>query len=548
MSDNPNLYSGLADPARWLLPEALAEQAARQGDAPWFIGVGEDAERLSFGQMHADVRRVAGHFAALGVRAGDCVALMAGSHADFVRAWLGLLSLGAIAVLLNTELRGAFLRHQLRNCGAALAVVDADLLSVVQAVAAEAPALTRVAVIGLASARHVSSPALLPWADWRQAQPYSGPTPRAHDTACIMYTSGTSGPSKGVLMPHVHCTLFAVGSMESVQIQASDRWYICLPLFHANGLLIQLGATLLAGIPVIVRARFSASQWLSDIRAHGITITNCLGALAAFIAATPAGPHDRDHALRVVNNGPNLPALEAVFRQRFGIASVISGYGMTEVNMPLWGRIGHSTPGAAGWVYAPYFELIIAEPETDRELPRGQTGEILIRPRLPFGFMTGYHGAPEKTVEAWRNLWFHSGDAGVMDETGLVTFIDRLKDCIRRRGENIAANEVESLLAALPGVAELAAYAVPSDVPGGEDDLMLAVVPTEAARGAGLDLAALGDAAEQLLPRFARPRYVQQLHALPKTATGKVQRAALRKAGSAQALDRGDSARRGAKS
>jgi crotonobetaine/carnitine-CoA ligase len=290
-----------------------------------------------------------------------------------------------------------------------------------------------------------------------------------------------------------------------------------------------------------VRTRFSASAWLDDVREHRATVTNCLGALAAFVVAQPPTPRDREHGLRALMAVPNQAAVEAAFRERFGIPEVVSGYGMTEVNIPIWGRLGHSRPGAAGWVFERHFELIIADPETDCELPRGQVGEILVRPRTPFGFMAGYHGMPEKTVETWRNLWCHTGDAATMDSDGVVTFFDRLKDCIRRRGENIAANEVEALVAQLPGVAEVAAYAVPSELPGGEDELMLAFVP---APGVAPSLAELGERAEQLLPRFARPRYLQLMSELPKTATGKVQRAVLRKQGTAAAFDRGEGRRR----
>jgi crotonobetaine/carnitine-CoA ligase len=154
--------------------------------------------------------------------------------------------------------------------------------------------------------------------------------------------------------------------------------------------------------------------------------------------------------------------------------------------------------------------------------------------------MAGYQGLPAQTVEAWRNLWFHTGDAGMLSDDGVLTFVDRLKDCIRRRGENIAASEVESLLGQLPGVAEVAAYAVPSDIPGGEDELMLSLVRNPAVPAT---LEAIGHAAEGLLPRFARPRFLRWVDELPKTATGKVQRALLRQAGSTGALDRGDGAR-----
>jgi crotonobetaine/carnitine-CoA ligase len=167
-------------------------------------------------------------------------------------------------------------------------------------------------------------------------------------------------------------------------------------------------------------------------------------------------------------------------------------------------------------------------------VPAGQVGEIVVRPRVPFGFMSGYFNAPAKTVEAWRNLWFHTGDAGVMDASGLVTFIDRIKDCIRRRGENISATEVEDIVRELPGVAEVAAYAVPSDLPGGEDEVMLAVV---AQAGASVDRAAVARMAAERLPRFAAPRYIKVVNELPKTATGKVKRAVLRNGGTADALD-----------
>lgn len=545
-------YSGFDDPSRWVLTEVLAEQAARQGEAPWFVGI--DGERMSFGQAHADMRRVAGLLAALGVQRGEPVVIFAGNHADFVRAWLGVLALGAVAVLLNTDLRGAFLRHQLANAGARLAIVDAGLLDAVDEVAGDVPCLGQLLRIGAPAATAADPPApgerqgRLPWREWRawrDAAPLDAEPPRAGDIACIMYTSGTSGPSKGVLMPHAHCALYGVGAIDCVQLGDDDRYYIALPLFHANGLLMQLGATLLAGVPAIVRERFSASAWLDDIRTHGATVTNGLGALGAFVIAQPPTPRDREHRLRAILPVPNPPAIDSAFRERFGIPEVLSGYGMTEVNIPCWGVLGERLPGTAGRVHTKHFDVVIADPETDRELPPGEVGEILVRPRVPFGFMAGYHGLPGKTVEAWRNLWFHTGDAGTLDEGGLLTFVDRLKDCIRRRGENIAAAEVEAQLADLPGVAEVAAFAVPSELPGGEDELMIALVPAPGGTLSADALAAIGDEAERRLPRFARPRYVQLVGELPKTATGKVQRAVLRQRGHAGALDRGEGVRRG---
>ncbi|MFM1987108.1 MAG: hypothetical protein RJA99_65 [Pseudomonadota bacterium] len=528
-------YSGFDDPASWVLPAVLAEQARRSPGASWIETTG--GERASFGEMAADVGRVAGWFASLGVVPGEHVAVMLPNGLDFVRVWLGLGRLGAVAVLLNTELSGAFLEHPLRDCGATLAVVDAALRPAFDEAARAVPALRRVVTPGADAGQAAAASALeaIDWRGWPGAAPFDGPMPRAQDVACVMYTSGTSGPAKGVLMPHAHCFLYGRGAIDSIEVTASDRYYIVLPLFHANGLLMQLAATLIAGCAAIVRPRFSASAWLEDVRTHRATLTNCLGALAAFVVAQPPTPHDRDHRLRVVKTAPSVPEHEAAFRGRFGVPDVTSGFGMTEVNIPVWGRLGESLPGAAGRVYDRFFEVVVADPETDLPVPPGELGEILVRPKVPFGFMAGYHGRPQQTVEAWRNLWFHTGDAGTLSADGVLTFVDRIKDCIRRRGENISATEVEAAIGTLAGVAEVAAFAVPSDIRGGEDEVMLAVVPVpEAALGP----AAVAAHGERVLPRFARPRYVALVDALPKTATGKVQRAVLRKRGAEGAWDR----------
>lgn len=511
----------------------LAEHATTKPDATWIEIV--DGDTLTFGAADREARQVASFIAGQGVAAGDRVALLLPNGLDFVRAWMGLGYRRATAVLLNNELRGAFLLHQINNCGARLAIVDESLVGALEEISAQLQHLQRVLVVGAETTGTATGFAMAPWAAWREAPPSTAALPAAQDIACVMYTSGTSGPAKGVLMPHAHCYLYGLGGLEAVALQPDDCYYIALPLFHANGLLMQLGTTLIAGARAVVRVRFSASGWLSDIRRYGATVTNGLGALAAFITAQPPTPLDRDHKLRAMMNAPNFAAHEEIFRERFGIRDVLSGYGMTECNIPIWGRTGESLPGAAGRVYERHFELIIADPESDRPVPAGTVGEILVRPRTAWGFMAGYLGLPEKTVESWRNLWFHTGDAAVMDADGVVTFVDRIKDCIRRRGENIAAAEVEGVVAGLPGVAEVAAFAVPSDLPGGEDEIMLAIVPSNAAT---FDSVATLAECDRLLPRFARPRFLELVGELPKTATGKVQRAVLRTRGAAAAWDR----------
>lgn len=520
------------NPLGWVLPSILSQVAASKGDACWVTD--EGARSLTFRQAWEGSLRAAGFFEALGVQRGDRVAMFMSNGIDFVQAWLGLGSAGMVAVMINTELRGEFLLHQLKDSGVRWIVVDADLLPVLRDVLPQAVALKTVVVVGAAALPVIDGCVMRAWEDHQRAEPFGGPAPIGSDTACIMYTSGTSGPSKGVLMPHAHCTLYGIGSMKCLQLAPGDSFYICLPLFHANGLFMQLGATLSAGISAFIRRRFSATRWLDDIRTHGSTVTNLIGTTSGFLVAQSPTPDDKNHRLRAVLNSPNVPQHEEVLRTRFGITDVVSGFGMTEVNIPIWGRLGVSAPGAAGWTHEEHFEVQIVDPETDMPLPPGQTGEIVVRPRVAFGFMSGYFNAPEKTVEAWRNLWFHTGDAGVMDASGLVTFIDRIKDCIRRRGENISATEVEDIVAELPGIAEVAAYAVPSDEPGGEDEVMLALVEHQEG---SVDRAGVARMAADRLPRFAAPRYIKVVPELPKTATGKVKRAVLRKEGVAGALD-----------
>lgn len=500
------VYEHRDDHRRWVLPEVLEAQARERGDQTFLTVIGEGS--LTYAAAARQARQVAAHCAGLGVAPGDAVAVLLPNGLDFVRLWLGLGRLGAVIVPVNTGLAGDFLAHQLRDCGARHVVTAGDAAAAVAEVLPDMPGLRVLDLDG-----------------WEHAPEHDGPFPAASDTACLMYTSGTTGPSKGVLMPHAHCYLFGLGSIEALGVTGADRYYVSMPLFHANGLFMQLYATLIAGASAVLRGRFSASSWLSDIREHGCTVTNLLGAMTQFLVAQPAGPHDRDHPLRVVCPVPNPPSHERAWRERFAVPEVVSAYGMTEVNIPLYGRLGTSRPGSAGLVLDRWFEVSVRDPDTDDPLPHGEVGEIMVRPKVPFGFMAGYAGLPDATVAAWRNFWFHTGDSGVMDDDGWVTFVDRTKDCIRRRGENISSFEVESAIARLDGVAEVAAYAVPAGAEGTEDEVMLAVV---AAPGSRLDPAEVAAHADLVLPRFARPRYVEVVDALPKTPTQKVRKQQLR--------------------
>ena len=502
----------------WILSKVLRNQAEKHGNRTAIDFI--DGETWSYADCLNEARNAAAILARLNIRARQNVVVMVSDPANFCRMWFGLSLLGAVMVALNTELKGKVLEHQIQNADPALIVTDEYCREVVTQATQAAQSGAQIKVI------QASDP------DTAKRGPVKNlafeVTRKPGDLACIMYTSGTSGPSKGVMMPEAHCYLFAVGTIENQGLGPDDIFYISLPLFHANGLFMQLYPALIAGARAVVRSRFSASNWLKDIRIYKATHTNLLGATAAFVAAQPASDQDQQHQLRVAAAAPLPAEVETTLRHRFAIQDVLPLYGMTEVNIPLYGRLGESAPGTCGKVYEKWFEVEIRDPENDQPVADGTIGEIMVRPKHPFCFMSGYAAMPDKTVEAWRNFWFHTGDAGYKRPDGYFVFVDRIKDSIRRRGENISSYEVEQAILAIEGVTEAAAYAVPAGKDGMEDEVMVAIMPTP---GHQLDPTTIHQIATDTLPKFAIPRYLRFLPNLPKTATGKIQKVVLRDQG-----------------
>ena len=503
-------------PDQWTIPRIVEIQAHTRPEelAIEFI----NSTSWTYNDCKSNALATAAELDAQGVSATDHVAVMIDDAELFCRYWLGLSFLGATMVAINTSMRGAVLTHQL-NIASAKFIVTEDIHN--KTIAGLALQITNIPARNDNTHAQCSSPEIL-----------AGKLPKQSpaDTTCIMFTSGTSGPSKGVEMPHAHCVLFAIGTIENYQLSDSDCFYICLPLFHANGLFMQLLACLLCGCKAVIRNRFSATRWLDDIRRTNATHTNMLGAVASFIVAQKPTPHDQAHQLRVIGAAPLPASAESEFRNRFGVPQVLPLYGMTEVNIPLYGKLNESAPGTCGKLYKKYFEVEIRDPDHDTPLPQGTIGEIMVRPRHPFGFMSGYVGMPEKTLEAWRNFWFHTGDAAYINAKDQFVFVDRIKDCIRRRGENISSYEVEQAFLALDDIAEAAAYAVPADGGDGmEDEVMVALLLKENTGTYKFDQWCQ-DAAINLA-KFAVPRYLRIMSDLPKTPTGKIRKVVLREEG-----------------
>ena len=518
--------------SEWTLVHLIRRQAVQQGDRR-FVRF-EDGQAFTFRALDEWTDALAGSLAALGVRAGDRVLGLIGNRAEAIGLLFATVKLGAVWVPVNTALRGAFLEHQLHNAEPRVVVIEESLASNLADVTLGAVPPEALIVVGdpatptpacLRGIRRLAFPelgALRGPADPGLVSPAPG------DVAMILYTSGTTGPSKGVLMPHAHCYLLGLGTVEAAALTTADRYFICMPLFHANALLLQFVGSLIAGAEVTVVERFRATTWLAEVRAAQATITNGLGVIPEFILRQPATDRDRDHRLRLMVSVPIAEEWGHAFESRFGVP-FMQLFGMTECNIVAYTALGEAlVPGCAGHPLTEWFEVRIADPDSDVILPPGRTGEIAIRPKVPGGFMAGYFRMPDRTVEAWRNLWFHTGDAGRLDDLGRLHFVDRIKDCIRRRGENISSFEIEQVLNAHPAVAEAAVVGVRLPGAGGEEEVKACVV---AAPGATLDPVALLDWCTPRMPHFAVPRFVEVVAELAKTPTGKLQKTALRQAG-----------------
>jgi carnitine-CoA ligase len=530
---DPASNLGRAPWREWTLVHLIRGQADARGDRP-FVRF-EDGQAFTFRELDAWTDELASSLAALGVRAGDRVLGLIGNRAESIGMLFATVKLGAVWVPVNTGLRGAFLQHQLHNAEPRVVVLEDRLAANLREVAAGPVAPEALVIVGdpatpapacLAAARRLPFPemrALRAPADLTLVSPVPG------DVAMIMYTSGTTGPSKGVLIPHGHCYLAGLGLATATSLTAADRYFVCMPLFHANALLMQFVGSLIAGAQVVVTERFRATSWLEEVRAAEATITNGLGVIPEFIFRQPPTDRDRDHRLRLMMAVPIAPEWGPAFEKRFGVL-FMQGFGMTECNIVAYTRPGEDlVPGCAGYPLADWFEVGIADPDTDAPLPAGQTGEIVVRPKLPGCVMAGYFRMPEKTVEAWRNLWFHTGDAGRFDDLGRLHYVDRIKDCIRRRGENISSFEIEQVLNAHPGVTESAVVGIKVAGAGGEDEVKACVVP---AAGVTIDPVELLDWCSPRMPHFAVPRFVEVVSGeLAKTPTGKLQKTPLREAG-----------------
>lgn len=494
----------------------LEEHASARPEHPFLLFGGQST---TYREMAGRATRLASAFAQLGMVHSDRIAIMSANRPEFLEAWFASAKLGAVEVPVNTALRGRFLSYLLQDSGARFLVVEESLLEHVSAVADVLDAIEVVIVIGEGEVEGITS------ISFDALRATGTDEPIAHsaqitEPAVIGYTSGTTGPSKGVILSHRAAWYAGADAAVERGLTADDVFSTSLPLFHLNAQHLTTIAVLSVGATLALEPRFSASgfwQSLADVRA---THVNVIGAMLGILLRLPETPVEYTDYPRMTFAGPLTGELIAAARKRWNLGFV-TGYGATESGIVTYAGTEGLPDGSCGKASA-YFEVELVDDDGE-VVPVGEVGEFVTRPKRAGSMMTAYWGMPEKTVEAFRDLWYHTGDLGRRDEDGYFYFVDRKKDAIRRRGENISSFELEQAVGDYPGVAEAAALAVPSAL--SEDDVKVCVRLAPDAEFSPKDFLVW---AESNLPRYMIPRYVEVLEEFPRTPTQRVEKYRLR--------------------
>ena len=501
-----------------VLRYVLEKRAEQHPDKP-FMRL-PDGDAISYGAFRASVERAAAGLAALGVKQGDYVNVWLPNGVDMVRIWFAINWLGAVYVPINTAYRGNVLAHVIANGGAELMIVASDL---VERLAHIDRAQLRTLVVAGGKEHAIPGMEFVPLeeldADPATLPPLKQPI-EPWDVQSIIYTSGTTGRSKGVLSSYTHMW-HMTGVQAFPMLDETDCYLISLPFFHVGGTL-PIIAMLNRGGTVGMGGDFATEAFWPTVRATGATYTILLGVMSTFLSKRTPSPDDREHTLKKITMIP-LPDDWRDFAERFG-PTVWTLFNMTEVSVPIFSEPNPQAPGTCG-KQRPGVDLRIVDVH-DREVPVGEIGELIVRTDAPWALNSGYYKNPEATAQAWRNGWFHTGDGFRKDEHGNYFFVDRMKDAIRRRGENISSFEVEAEILTHPKIRECAVVAVPNEM--AEDDVLAIVAP---ATGAAVDPLELLEFLKPRLAHFMLPRYVRIMTDLPLTPTQKVEKYILRQQG-----------------
>lgn len=502
-----------------VIPEILDRRSQLHPDTTF--AVFESGAEWTYADTATRTWSVANGLREVGVAQGDSVLTWLPTGPHGIVSWFAANALGAVYTPVNPAYRGTILQHVLNLPRASVLVAHGDLVE--RLAGLDLPYLETVIVVGETDA-DLPGVNLVPWADV-EATGGERPTLDAPielwDDMAVIYTSGTTGPSKGVRCSYLHHYTFGEGLYPEA-IGSDDRFFLFLPLFHASAT-TPTYTMLRRGGSLAVTSGFSTDTFWDDVRRYGVTTGIIMAAMANFLYKQPPSADDADNPMRIAYMGPMIEDVKG-FSQRFGV-ELYSTYAMTEVPNPIRTPMNPTNPKSCGRLLATGWEVRIVD-EHDQELPPGKIGELIVRHDRPWSLNSGYLGMPEQTAEAWRNGWFHSGDALMVDEAGDYYFVDRFKDALRRRGENISSMEVEAEIVTHPAVAEAAVIAVPSDLQ--EDEVFALVVP---AAGVEVTYEELVEYLVPRLPYFMIPRYFEFVDALPRTPSMKVRKVELRERG-----------------
>ncbi|TFH23003.1 MAG: AMP-binding protein [Myxococcales bacterium] len=516
----------LDDPSSRLLGVILRRQAET---IPGAVYVLEQDRSFTYGRANELASGYAAGLAALGVGRGDPVAFLMRPCSEFVFATYGAMKLGAVWIPTNVDYKGRWLREALEDSHARVLMVDADLVERVVEVADGLP-IEHVVVRGNTEACAALAAVVHPLdslLEHGMAEPDQGAI-HYGDTAAVLWTSGTTGRSKGVMQSHNAWVRGAVSGARTSGVRDADLMYSCLPMYNSAAWVTAVHRALVCGLPFALDSEFSAKGFWERCRHYGATQTFTLGAMHMYLWQAPERDDDADNPVRHASMIPLPDALIAPIKRRFGIDTIDQGYGQSEI-LGLVHRVDDGTewkPGCLG-VALPGVEVALLD-DDDREVGPGEIGEFSARPTEPYVLFNGYYNNPEATLRAFSNLWYHTGDLGRRDEDGDYFFVDRKADFIRHKGRNVSSFAVEAAVSAHEAVAEVAAHGVKTAELESEAELKVAVVLKPGHPVTAEELARfINDTA----PYFFVPRYIEFLEELPHTPTGRVQKYKLRERG-----------------
>ncbi len=518
----PGWTAGQQDTVNAVLRRAVERNSDRK-----FLDV--LGQTYTYGEVDRAACRLANGLSNLGVSKGQTVVTLLDNSAEAVFIWFAINKIGAISVPVNTALKGDFLRHQVSDADATVVIAESDYAERVTNIADKLPVLQTIIYRGENPGLN-DSKKLIPWNELLSADDSDPQVEVAPgDLAMLIYTGGTTGPSKGCMISHNYTCSMARQMLTITNRDESTITWTPLPLFHFNAVATTVLCNMMVGAQVAIYPRFSVSNFWPEIERTGANDVGLLAAMMPMLANAP----DNDAMKRCfgqvkgVWGAPFAPDTQKIWKERFGAThTVAGGFGLSECSLPTILPFGTpAKPNSSGRRNTELFDVRIVD-DNDVELPPNTPGEIIVRPRQPHVMFEGYWRRPEDTLKVMRNMWFHTGDIGMFDEDDYFFFMDRKKDYLRRRGENISSFEVEAAFRQHDAIDEVAAHAVLSDL--GEDELKVTITLKP---GVTLDPEVLCAWSADQMPYYAVPRYIEFRSALPKSPLGRVYKYQLRDEG-----------------